>query len=67
MGDLTEEFKVNGDALCPEGWGHRWVQVYLSSEVEILKCVKCQKDSVGYFGNPWKHFGGSLEAARRKA
>jgi hypothetical protein len=40
--------------LCPKGGGgHEYIQIYKTDIVEILKCKKCDHDSVGYFCDPW--------------
>jgi hypothetical protein len=36
--------------ICPKtGAGHRWVEVYSNSYVQVLKCVHCYRDSIAYF------------------
>lgn len=38
-------------ALCPKGGGHVWIEEYTNPDVQILRCSKCGKRSVGYL-NP---------------
>lgn len=38
------------DSVCKKtGAGHRWIEVYTNSYVQIIKCIDCMRDSVGYF------------------
>lgn len=39
----------NPESVCPKGGGHEYVEEYVDSKVQVLKCIKCGRESVGYF------------------
>lgn len=37
------------ECICPKGGGHEFVEEYVDSKVQVLVCIKCGRQSVGYF------------------
>lgn len=42
------DFSVSEDELCRSGGAHAYVEEYNNEEVQILRCKRCGKRSVGY-------------------
>lgn len=46
------EPEVNEEDRCPCGGGHEWYEFHTTELIQVLRCKKCRKDSVGYLFNP---------------
>jgi hypothetical protein len=54
---MNEEIKCfdpdcDPEDICRFGGAHIWIEFYNSSLVQVLRCKKCGRDSVGYKFNP---------------
>jgi len=43
---------IDPEDRCPCGGGHEWYEFHKTDLIQILRCSKCRKDSIGYLFDP---------------